>query len=238
MKIAFISDIHGNIHALEAVIEDINRQGVDSIMCNGDLVGYGPFPNEVISLVRNLKIPSVMGNYDDTIGNMKFICGCDYKDEKAMELGQKSIIWTQQNTSEASKEFLRNLSATLRIESGGKKLLAVHGSPLKINEYIFENVQDEYAKELLDSAETDILVCGHTHIPFSKKAGKGYIINAGSVGKPKHGKPDASYVILAINEEVRVEVRYVPYNYEAVARAIEEQGLPVEFAEMLRTGKG
>lgn len=238
MKFAVISDIHSNIAALKAVVSDIKAQEIDRIYCTGDLVGYAPFPNEVIDFIREKQIPTVMGNYDDAIGNMRFICGCDYKDENAQALGEASILWTKQHTSEKNKEFLRSLPEEIRFEAAGEKVLLVHGSPGVLNEYIYENLPSEQLSGYLEKGNCDILICGHTHRPFHLSIAGGHIINAGSVGKPKHGDPSSTYVIVDINEKVSVETRTVSYDYEAVSQAIQASGLPDEFADFIRKGIG
>jgi len=119
LKIAVISDIHGNIVALQAVLKDISKRKVDMTYCAGDLVGYAPFPNEVIDLLKENKIPVIMGNYDDAIGNQLFVCGCDYKDEQARALGEKSMTWTKEHVTEENKEYLRNLPVEVCFRAGG-----------------------------------------------------------------------------------------------------------------------
>jgi len=236
MRVAVISDIHANIEALRAVLRDIAEQKIDRVYCTGDLVGYAPFPNEVIDLIRARDIPTVMGNYDDGVGYMRFICGCDYKDEKAWALGEKSIMWTKEHTTEENKEFLRNLPQEIRFTVGKTRVLLVHGSPNRLNEYIFADTPYEYLAELIVQGDTDILVCGHTHKPFHLPVCNKHVINAGSVGKPKHGDPRATYVIMTSNDGVNVEIRKVDYDFEAAARAIEESDLPNEFAGLIRKG--
>lgn len=238
MKIAVISDIHSNIAALKSVMSDIETQEINKIYCTGDLVGYAPFPNEVIDLIRQKQIPTVMGNYDDAVGNMRFICGCDYKDEKAQALGEASISWTKENTSDQNKEFLRSLPEEIQFEADCKKVLLVHGSPGILNEYIYENTPAEKMSGYLEKGKCDILICGHTHRPFHAVLAGGHIINAGSVGKPKHGDPRATYVVVTFNGKVTVETRTVSYDFEAVANAIESSNLPNEFADLIRKGTG
>lgn len=238
MRIAVISDIHANIEALKAVLADVEREGIDRVYCTGDLVGYAPFPNEVIDLIRNKQISTVMGNYDDAVGNMRFICGCDYKDEKSQAHGEASIVWTKENTSEENKEFLRSLPHEIRLDVNGKKVLLVHGSPGTLNEYIFKETPAGKMLEYLEQGRTEILICGHTHIPYHAVLGDKHIINAGSVGKPKHGDSRATYVIVNIDEKVSVQIKMVEYNFDDTARAIEESSLPSEFAELIRRGIG
>ena len=237
MIVAIISDIHANIIALKAVLKDIEEQQVDSIYCLGDLIGYAPFPNEVIALIKEKNIPTVMGNYDDGIGYERYICGCDYKDAEAEALGHESIAWTKRHTSEENKEFLRNLPKEIRVDIAGKRLLLVHGSPNRLNEYVTEEISRDYANELITLADTDILVCGHTHLPFTMVLKDKLLINVGSVGKPKHGDPQALYAIISIERDVKVDFRKVPYDYEVTAKAIEASELPYEFAEVIRKGK-
>lgn len=239
MRIAVISDIHSNLYALEAVLKDIETRGVSNVYCSGDLVGYGPRPNEVIELIKGNNIPTVMGNYDDAIGNMRFICGCDYKDEKALRLGESSIAWTKEKTSDENKGWLRELPGEIRLLVNGLKILLVHGSPRAFNEYLYENTAEDYLNELLTENDADVLVCGHTHLPYIKRILNGYVVNAGSAGKPKHGNPNATYVILEAAGAgiLKEEIIQVQYSYEETAREIEEFGLPNKFAEIIRTGR-
>ncbi|KJS14930.1 MAG: serine/threonine protein phosphatase [Peptococcaceae bacterium BRH_c4b] len=238
MKLAVISDIHSNLYGLEAVLKDIGEKGVTDIFCTGDLVGYGPRPNEVIDLIRKLNIPTVMGNYDDAIGNLRLMCGCDYKDERSLQLAEKSLLWTKDNTSETNKQWLRELSEEIRIIFSGMEILFVHGSPRALNEYLYEDTPENYIKDLLDEVGADILVCGHTHLSYIKKTSAGYIVNAGSAGKPKHGNPNVTYLVLEVaGGELIGQIVEVPYNYEDAAKEIEQVGLPREFAEIIRTGR-
>lgn len=238
MIIAVISDIHANIYALEAVLQDIERRGIEKIYCAGDLVGYAPFPNEVIEMVRVKKIPTVMGNYDDGVGNMRLICGCDYKNEKAQALGEKSIMWTKEHTSEENKAFLRGLPNELDFTAGRYRVKLVHGSPRRLNEYLHAEIAEDYAARLFAEAGCDVLVCGHTHVPYHREVSGKHLINAGSVGKPKHGDPAAAYVMLEFGDSLQVFVNKVPYDYEKTAKAIEASDLPAEFAGLVRSGRG
>ncbi|MBM7853939.1 putative phosphoesterase [Desulfohalotomaculum tongense] len=237
MKIAVFADVHSNFLALEAVLKDIRQRGINRIYCAGDLVGYGPRPNEVIKLLQKENIPTVMGNYDDAVGSMRLVCGCDYKDEKAVQLGEKSITWTKKHTSEENKAWLKKLPQRIEFTAAGLRFLIVHGSPGKLNRYLYEHTPDEYLNKLLAENRCDVLVCGHTHLPYHKTLSKGDVINVGSAGKPKHGDPSAVYAVINIeNEDVTVEFIKVSYNFEQTAREIEEFGLPAEFAEIVRTG--
>ncbi|MEW6663553.1 MAG: metallophosphoesterase family protein [Bacillota bacterium] len=238
MRLAVISDIHSNLHALQAVLDDINRRKVEQIVCAGDLVGYGAYPNQVIELLREREVPCVLGNYDDGVANYRISCGCDYPDEKAQRLGEASLLWTKEHTAPANKDFLRQLPMEWHAEIGGERLLVVHGSPRRLNEYLFQDLSLEVWQEVLFGLETEVLVCGHTHLPYIRRFGSKIVINAGSVGKPKHGDPAAVYALLSWEPVFQVDFIKVAYDHEAAAQAIEKSGLPVEFAEKVRLGIG
>lgn len=236
MKLAVIADIHSNIYALQAVIDDIRKKDVDSIICLGDLVGYCTYPNEVIDAIREHKILTVIGNYDEAVGEELLVCGCDYPDPKDAENAALSLNWSIENTNERNKEFIRNLPRVITMSCDGKSVTFVHGSPRQINEYLKEGSKE--AEEVMKDFSGDILVCGHTHKPYYKSYEGKLLVNAGSVGKPKTGTPDASYVTIELeNGKIQVELAYVEYDFERTAQAIEAAGLPKEFAEIIRTGK-
>lgn len=237
MRLAVIADVHSNIYALKAVLDDIRSKKVDKVMCAGDLVGYAPFPNEVIELIKKENIPTVMGNYDDGVGFWRLVCGCDYKTPEAQVLGEKSIAWTKENTSEENKKFLQNLPKEIKIYIGQYKIMLVHGSPRALNEYLKIDTAKEILEEVLSEIEENVLICGHTHIPFHRIVAGKHLINAGSVGKPKHGDPQALYALIDINEGIKVDFIKVPYDYERTAQAIEKSELPNEFATLIREGK-
>lgn len=239
MKLAVFSDIHGNLQGLNAVLQDIEARGADVVWCGGDLVGYGANPNEVVDIIRSRGIPAIMGNYDDGIGYFRIACGCDYPNEAAMERGQRSIAWTKEHTTDENKAFLRNLPYKLQREFGGRRVALVHGSPERLNEYLFENVADEVFAQHLESTRADVLIFGHTHKPFHRVLNGKHLINSGSAGKPKHGNPNATYVMLDLTSAaISVEIIEVPYDFEAAAQAIEATELPGAFAQALREGKG
>jgi predicted phosphodiesterase len=243
-QITIFGDIHANLPALEAVCQDIETRSLTNLYCLGDLVGYGTFPNEVVTLIRERGIPTLMGNYDQGVGNNSDDCGCAYKQETERQRGERSIAWSNTHTTDDNKAFLRALPAHIPIEMDALKVLLVHGSPRKVNEYLFEYRPDEYFERMMDTAQADVLVCGHTHLPYHKVLPSGrHVINAGSVGKPKDRDPRAGYITLTVTErEVQVEFIRVAYDIERIARAIEAtpeiDGMPHAYAQMLREGTG
>jgi putative phosphoesterase len=239
-QVTIFGDIHGNLPALEAVLTDMEARELSLLYCLGDLVGYGIFPNEVIEMIRERNIPTLMGNYDQGVGNSSDDCGCAYTSKVAEELGKRSIAWSNEHTTDGNKLFLRELTGQIPLELGGLRIQLVHGSPRKINEYLFENRPDASLERLLDMTQADVLVCGHTHIPYHRILPSGrHVVNAGSVGKPKDGNPQACYVVLeAINGSLEANFKRVPYDVERAAQAIEASAMPDEYAEMLRKGSG
>lgn len=253
MKIALFSDIHANIDALNPVLDDIYSRKPDAIYCLGDLVGYALYPNEVIKTIRERGIPVIAGNYDQGVGLESDDCGCAYKTEEDEARGVESITYTNKIITEDNRKYLRSLPAHLRIEFGVNSdtynLLLVHGSPRKINEYLFEDRTDKSMTRMMKNANAHIMAFGHTHKPYHKTMEDSFgkfrhAINIGSVGKPKDGDPRACYVTLEWEDDLdlshpdglNVEFIRVEYDVEKAAKAIEESPLPNPFADMLRNG--
>lgn len=242
MKLAIFSDIHGNISALKAVMDDIKREEVDQTYCLGDLVGYGPYPNQVIKLIKENEIETIMGNYDQGVGFELDDCGCAYKTKEEQELGNESLEWTKKEVTKENKEFLKSLKENIKLEIEGKKLLLVHGSPRKINQYLFFNHPERSLKRMFEQFDMDIMVTGHTHLPYIKMIGDKLLINDGSVGKQKaysKGQKEftreAKYLILNIEKgNVGAELRSIRYDFEEIADEINKSDLPDQFAELIR----
>lgn len=165
-QVAVFDDIHANLPALEAVLADMDARNLDQRYCLGDLVGSGTFPNEVIVTIRERNIPTIMGNYDQGVGHSSDDCGCAYTSLEAEALGKRSIAWTNEHTTAENKAYQLQLSAQIPLQLGHLRLLLVHGSPWRINEYLYGDRPDSSLERLLDMAEVDILVCGHTHRPL------------------------------------------------------------------------
>jgi putative phosphoesterase len=239
-QITVFGDIHANLPALEAVLADIDVRGLETLYCLGDLVGYGVWPNEVVAAIRQRNIPTIMGNYDQGVGHNSDDCGCAYKTPETKALGGRSIAWSNTHTSAENKAYLRQLVDSIPLRLGALNVLLVHGSPRRMNEYLYEDRPEASLERLLDIAEADVLVCGHTHLPYYRVLGSGrHVVNAGSVGKPKDNDPRACYLVLsAEGKELSIRFIRVPYEVELAARDIEDTSMPDEFAEMLRLGKG
>jgi putative phosphoesterase len=256
MRIALFSDIHANLPALEACLKSVEDQMPDAIYCLGDLVGYNIWPNEVINEIRRRGIPCIAGNYDQGIGLQSNDCGCAYKTDKEKEMGAVSISFTNSIVKEKERNYLRTLPAHIllrfQLNNDNLNVLLVHGSPRKINEYLFEDRDEKSMMRIMEAAGADIMCFGHTHKPYQRilHDGQGgnnryrHAINIGSAGKPKDGNPKGCYVILTIDsasshsnkEGIQVEFIRFDYDVEKAAKAIIDSPLPDEYAEMLRKG--
>ena len=157
MRIAIFSDVHGNRPALESVLGDIATKYVDGVYCLGDLVGYGASPNECAARIRADRIPTVMGNYDDGVGFDRDECGCAYRDPMDQEFGNRSLAWTRAQTTPENKAFLRTLLPEIRFSVDGRRILLVHGSPRKMNEYLFEDRPVSSFQRLAASSNADVI---------------------------------------------------------------------------------
>src|SRR3954470_3828652 len=204
MRLAIFGDIHGNLPALEATLADIAQQKPDAVYCLGDLVGYGASPNEVTARIKSDGIPTIMGNYDEGVGFDRDECGCAYRDPIDRQLGDRSLQWTKAHLTAENKAFLRTLRAEVRIVADGKRLLLVHGSPRKMNEYLFEDRPISSFQRLAAASNADVIVFGHTHKPYVKKLDGVTFLNVGSVGKPKDLDPRAGYVTIDLAGTPRV----------------------------------
>ena len=232
--VAVITDIHGNLAALQAALARIEQLGIARVFCGGDLVGYGPHPNEVCALIAEREIPTIYGNYDYAIARDEEDCGCAYVTPHDRELGQLSVDWTLAHTSRESQDFMRGLPFDLHFPVGDVGVHLVHGSPRKVNEYLFEDKPASLYERLAAAEPDPVLAFGHTHKPWVHEYGGVLFVNCGSVGKPKDADPRGAFAVLrAAAEGVVVTIERVAYDAEAVAAEVREAGLPGELADKL-----
>ncbi len=246
MRYSLISDIHANLPALEAVMGDIAARGdTDAIYHLGDLVGYAPWPNEVVELLRRKAIVGVAGNYDSTVATDYKHCGCRYEDARQEELSHLSYAWTRERVSAETKAWIGTLPfrIDLRPLGGhvpGPTLTLVHGNETLNTVYVSEHRSDEFLRKMARSigARTgDVVAFGHTHIPWHRVVDDIHFVNTGSVGRPKDGDWRAGYIVLNVDENgVEVDIVRVEYDAESAAMAIVGSGLPSDFADHLRMG--
>lgn len=246
MRYALISDIHANLPALEAVLAHVGeRHDVAGTYHLGDLVGYAPWANESVGLLRGFKIAGVAGNYDSTVAADYKHCGCRYEDRHQEELSHASYEWTRRQVSEDTKAYLGTLPfrMDLRPEGGhvaGPQVTLVHGTPVLNTVYWTEDRSDDFCLKMANHVGAkpgDVMAFGHTHKPWYRKAGGIHFVNAGSVGRPKDGDWRAGYVVLDVSAAaVHVEFVRIAYDVERAIRGIRQSDLPNDFAEHLRMG--
>jgi putative phosphoesterase len=237
LRFAVIGDIHSNKFALESVLEDISTQKVDFVISTGDLVGYLPFVNEVIDTMKANKILVVQGNHDKNIADAQPVGEetINAMSEVQIHSGASSA-YTNWIITEEHRKYLKNLPTQLRIDCNGLKVLIVHGSHRSINEYLYED--KEILEPLAAELDMDIIVSGHTHLPYHSIINNKHFINAGSVGKPKHGDAKAAYVIVSVEgDQVHSDIIKVSYDVESMIKAIEDNNMiSNKLIPMLREG--
>lgn len=246
MRYAFLSDIHANLPALRAVLADIDtRANIDATYHLGDLTGYAPWPNEVVDLLRERRIPGIAGNYDSTLANDYKHCGCRADSPREEELSHLSYEWTRTHVTPERKKYLAQLPFRIDIRPlgghvSGPTVTLVHGNQTLNTVYVTEDRADSFLDKMardVGARAGDVICFGHTHKPWQRVVGGVQFVNTGSVGRPKDGDSRACYVLLTTEPTgSRVEFVRVRYDVEEAARAIRESELPDEFAEVLRSG--
>jgi predicted phosphodiesterase len=246
MRYALFSDVHANLPALTSVLAHVQSNGpVTGVYHLGDLVGYAPWPNEVVSAIATQGIPGVAGNYDSTVSTGYKHCGCKYEDPRQEALAHESYAWTLENASSATKSFLGSLPFRIDIRPlgghvSGPTIRLIHGNQTLNTVYVTEDRTDEFLSGMakgLGCREGDVVCFGHTHKAWHRVVEGIHFVNTGSVGRPKDGDPRAGYVVLEIDaNSVSTEFVRVDYDVEQAADAIIKSTLPDDFAEYLRTG--
>lgn len=237
MLVAFISDIHGNLPALEAALTDANVRGAEKIYCSGDLTGYGPFPGEVCRTLAGNQITTIVGNYD-----AKVIAAlhrpADWKER--MKPGKWKVLeWTCRQIHGDAERFLSSLPPIHRETLAGRfELLMVHGSPVSAEDTIYPSITRYGLNKKLAGTRLDILVCGHTHIPFVRRVAGILVVNCGSAGQPVDGDPRPAYALVRIRPGKPPSARIIRFDYpkEGLLRAIERSSLPRGLSADFREG--
>jgi predicted phosphodiesterase len=241
MKYGIISDVHGNYVALTSVLDELKE--VDRIICVGDIVGYGPQPNECVRAIRNLGSLVIMGNHDlALIGELSISSFNEY--------AIAAILWTKEQITSENLEYLKGLSHILDLPD----FVVVHGG---LRNYTLEYIFDTYeAEENFALLKKKLLIVGHTHYPISflqsrdgfvyakKLYGEdvvplreegNWIINVGSVGQPRDGDPRSSFAILDTEEKI-ILIKRVPYDIPSTQRLMREVGLPDFLIQRIERG--
>jgi putative phosphoesterase len=236
MKIVCLGDVHANLPALEAVLEDSRRRGGDIVLNTGDIVGYGPWPEECATLLLRTQMAGVIGNYDAKVLDAKKRLD-EWKKTKAPEKIE-AFLWTRHALSRATREELSRLPETRRFTAAGKRFLIAHGSPDSPDEFVGPETPGERLDAIADTSDADVVLLGHTHAPFLRKVRGVWIVNPGSVGRPEGGDPRASYAILNVRDGYfRVTHYRVPYDVERTTAALRELGMPASLTDVFERAR-
>lgn len=222
MRLAGLGDPHANLPGLQACLGDARERDVDGYLVAGDLVGKGPLPGETLDVVRDLDAPTVRGNVDRRV--------------LEVQPGDGMPGWTADQLTGAQRAYLSSLPETLRLERAGWDVLLVHGSPLADDDFVFPSITEPALQRKLDGAEPDVLVCGHTHLPFHREIGGVHVVNVGTAGLPYDGDPRPSYVTIELGDAVRVETHRVSYDVDQVVEAVRARGNPGARPAVFRSG--
>jgi predicted phosphodiesterase len=246
MRLVLFSDVHANLPAMEAVLADLDRREPDTPRYHlGDLVGYAPWPNEVVTLLAARGIPGVGGNYDSTVATGYKHCGCQYEDPRQEALSHVSYGWTLAHVTAETKRWLGALPFRLDLRPlgghvAGPTVILVHGNPVLNTFYWTDDRGDDFNLKMARQAGArtgDVVAFGHTHKPWHRTVQGVHFVNTGSVGRPKDGDWRAGYVVLDLaGGELGVGFRRVEYDLDRAERTIRESDLPDEFADYLCTG--
>ncbi|MDH5589519.1 MAG: metallophosphatase family protein [Gemmatimonadota bacterium] len=246
LRIALLGDLHGNLPALEAVLAHLDGgPPFHAVYHVGDLVGYAPWPNEVVRLLDERGIAGVAGNYDSTVAAGHAHCGCRYEDPRQEETSHSSYAWTREHVTEETRRRLGALPFRMDVRprgghASGPTLTLIHGNAVLNTVYWTEDRDDDFCRKMaarLGAAAGDVIAFGHTHLPWHRTVDGVVFVNTGSVGRPKDGDPRACYAVLRIRDEGTVaEFVRVPYDIPRASEAIRRSELPDEFAEFLSRG--
>jgi predicted phosphodiesterase len=238
-RVALLGGVYSNAPALGAALADARARGAEAVYCLGDLGGFGPRPDRVFPLLEEARVACVQGNYDSAVAGGAPDCGCGYSDPRDNRFAAISYRYTLANTSTEHRRWLGGLPPALRLTLGGWRLLLCHGSPRRVNEFLWESTTpDGLLERLCDRHEADVLCVTHTGLHWHRALPSGrHAVNVGAVGRPENdGNPAVWYTLLTADDDLRVEFVPVRYDHEGLAREMEREGLPAEFAETIRTG--
>ena len=240
MRIAFFGGVYNNHLALEAMFEDARRRGAQTLYCLGDIGGFGPHPDRSLELLRDSGIGVVQGNYDHSIGHGLDDCGCGYTDPRDNHYAQISYQYTRAKTSPRHLGWLRALPARLRVQTDALSLLLVHGSPRKVNEFLWESTAPDHLLErMLDAERADVLLCTHTGLPWQRRLPSGRrVVNVGAIGRPANdGGTHVWYALFdAERDDQPFELIPLAFDHERLAAEMRADSLPEEFVETILTG--
>jgi len=239
-RLALFGGIYSNYCALETALADARRRKVDAVYCLGDMGAFGPYPDRVYPFLHEYGVQCIQGNYDNSLAGGLADCQCGYTDPRDNHFARISYNYTFRNTSEENKSWLRTLPSSLSLQVEGCRVLLCHGSPRKMNEFLWESTSpDAFLEYLLGQSDADIICVTHSGIKWHRPLARDrHFINVGVLGRPENdGKMNVWYTLLSIEGSV-VEVEFIPvdYDFQRLAADMKAESLPKEFIETITTG--
>lgn len=240
-RIAVLGGVYSNHLALEAALEDARRMEATEVYCLGDIGAFGPHPDRAIDILRAADVQVVQGNYDDSVGNGLEDCQCGYTDPRDNHYAALSYEYTLRHTGRDNRRWLRDLPKGLRLELAGRRVLMAHGSPRRVNEFLWESTTPEpFIRRMLREHDADVALVTHTGLHWQRwltdDPGRG-VVNVGAIGRPANdGDPAVHYALLTVDESIQVELRRVEYDHRRLAAEMREEDLPEQFVETILTG--
>lgn len=240
-RIAVFGGVYNNHLSLTAVLDDARAQGAQRVYCLGDIGGFGPHPDRSIPILIERDVWTMQGNYDHSIGNRLDDCQCGYTDPRDNHFAQISYDYTLAHTSDPHKDWLRELPTGFRLEFAGRRLLFAHGSPRRVNEFLWASTTPEpFIRRLLRDFDADLIAVTHTGIPWLRRlqdAPSRGLLNVGAIGRPANdGRTGVWYALLTAADPIHIELRCVDYDHPQLAAEMRQEGLPEEFVETILTG--
>jgi uncharacterized Fe-S cluster-containing radical SAM superfamily protein/predicted phosphodiesterase len=237
-KIAVCGGPYANPPALAAMAEDARARGCERIFCLGDLGGFGADCDGVWPVLEEHGMECMAGNYDVAIGRGDSDCGCGYSDPRDNRFAQLIYDYTLENTSRRFAAWMGDLPGELREVIGGLDVHMVHGSPLAVNDFLWESLPEDELRQRVVASGADVLLCTHTGMPWQRRVGDTLVVNVGAVGRPANdGRTETWYAVLDIDRgDARAELVPVAYDWRAQAASMRAAGLPEPFAETIETG--
>ncbi len=239
VRLAVFGGVYSNHRALDATLADVAAPAADHVWCLGDVGGFGAHPDRSIARLREAGIPTVQGNYDDAVGHARDDCACGYLDPRDQQVAQLSFDYTLAATSEPHRAWLRALPAGAELELAGRRVVLCHGSPRRVNEFLWDSTSsDPFLEWLCATAGADLLLCSHTGLPWHRALPSGrHVVNVGAIGRPANdGIPGAQYARITLGDDLTVTFPRVGYDGEAMADDLRREGLPAAFAETIVSG--
>lgn len=238
-RIAVFGGVYSNHLALQTALTDVERRGIRDVYCLGDLGAFGPHPDRIFPLLQEHDVQCIQGNYDNSIAHELPDCQCGYTDPRDNHFARLSYAYTLAKTSRHNRAWMLELPLERRLQLGSYRVLMCHGSPRRINEFLWESATStHFLEHLMDRYQADVILGTHTGIKWHRRlSGDRHFVNTGVLGRPENdGQPNVWYTILTAGKGLDVEFIPVHYDHGRLAGEMRSEDLPEEFVETILAG--